>query len=104
MLKKKWLVVVVLLVAYCIGFGAAYATISAASTPGQALTIDIPTKLEKANVAVDMGHLVFGGDTPYALGDMNLLANDFLDWNTKGHVVIIFSRRFRIPPAERRRV
>jgi intracellular sulfur oxidation DsrE/DsrF family protein len=39
---------------------------------------------------IDFGHLVFGGDMPFALGDINLLASDFHDWNTKGEIVIIF--------------
>jgi intracellular sulfur oxidation DsrE/DsrF family protein len=55
-----------------------------------ALHIDIPTKLEKANVVVDYGHAVFNGDMPFALGDINLLATDFRDWNTKGQIVMIF--------------
>jgi intracellular sulfur oxidation DsrE/DsrF family protein len=55
-----------------------------------ALRIDIPTKLEKANVVIDFGHAVFNGDMPFALGDINLLATDFRDWNTKGQIVVIF--------------
>jgi intracellular sulfur oxidation DsrE/DsrF family protein len=55
-----------------------------------ALHIDIPTRLEKANVVIDFGHLVFGGDLPFALGDINLLATDVRDWNAKGEVVVIF--------------
>lgn len=39
---------------------------------------------------IDMGHLVFGGDVPFALGDINLLANDFRDWDTRGQIVVIF--------------
>jgi intracellular sulfur oxidation DsrE/DsrF family protein len=66
----------------------------AASTPGDAnppsLRIDIPTKLEKANVVVDMGHLVFGGDVPFALNDLSLLASDFRDWNTQGQIIVVF--------------
>ena len=60
------------------------------STQDNALHIDIPTTLEKANVVVDMGHLVFNGDAPFALGDINLLVTDFRDWNTKGQVIVIF--------------
>jgi intracellular sulfur oxidation DsrE/DsrF family protein len=56
----------------------------------QTLRIDIPVKIEKANVAIDMGHLVFAGDSPFALGDLHLLANDFRDWNTKGKIVAVF--------------
>jgi intracellular sulfur oxidation DsrE/DsrF family protein len=54
------------------------------------LHIDIPTTIEKANVVVDFGHAVFNGDMPFALGDINLLADDFREWNTKGHIVVIF--------------
>jgi len=54
------------------------------------LHIDIPTKLEKANVVVDMGHLVFNGDTPFALGDIGLLASAFREWNTQGQIIVIF--------------
>jgi len=38
----------------------------------ETLHIDIPTKLDKANVVIDFGHPVFNGDMPFALGDMNL--------------------------------
>ena len=55
-----------------------------------ALQIDIPTNLEKANVVVDFGHAVFNGDLPFALADINLLATDFRNWNTKGQIVVIF--------------
>jgi intracellular sulfur oxidation DsrE/DsrF family protein len=54
------------------------------------LRIDIPTKLEKANVVVDFGHAAFNGDMPFALGDIGLLARDMHAWNTKGIVVMIF--------------
>jgi len=89
MVKKRWLVVP-LVTCFFIGFGAASrgGMVSAQSDP--ALHIDIPTKLEKANVVIDMGHLVFGGDMPFALGDIHLLASDFRDWNTKGQIVVIF--------------
>jgi intracellular sulfur oxidation DsrE/DsrF family protein len=54
------------------------------------LHIDVPTKLDKANVVVDYGHLVLNGDMPFALGDINLLSTDFKDWNTQGQIVMIF--------------
>jgi len=62
----------------------------AAPQADQTLRVDIPTRLEKANVVVDFGHLVFGGDLPFALGDINLLATDLRDWNAKGEVIVIF--------------
>ena len=55
-----------------------------------ALHIDVPTKLEKANVVVDFGHAVFYGDMPFALGDVKLLTHNVHDWNAKGAIVVIF--------------
>lgn len=53
------------------------------------LHIDIPVKLEKANVVFDIGHAVYVGDMPFVIGDLNLLANDFRDGNTKGQIVAV---------------
>lgn len=74
MCRNKW--VIALFVASCLGFATVYARISLASAQEPALQIDVPTKLEKANVVIDMGHVVFNGDAPYALGDINFLATD----------------------------
>ena len=59
-----------------------------ADAPG--LHVDVPTKLVKAIVVVDLGHLVFGGDQPFALGDIHLLSNDLREWNATGQVIVIF--------------
>ena len=74
-----------------------FAAVLAASVRGHAsaaqeqlLHIDIPTQFEKANVVVDYGHLVLNGDTPFGLGDIHLLADDYQQWGTKGQIVIIF--------------
>jgi intracellular sulfur oxidation DsrE/DsrF family protein len=63
---------------------------SAAANQEQPLHVDIPTKLDNGDVVIDMAHLVFNGDAPFALGDINLLATDFQDWNTKGQIIVIF--------------
>ena len=76
--------------ASCLSFGAIYAKVGSALAQEQALHVDVPTKLDKANVVVDMGHLVLNGDVPFALGDINLLASDMHDWNTQGQVIMIF--------------
>ena len=55
-----------------------------------ALRIDIPVTLEKANVVVDAGHFVLVGQTPFLLGDMKILANDFKEANTQGHIIAVF--------------
>jgi intracellular sulfur oxidation DsrE/DsrF family protein len=53
------------------------------------LHIDIPVKLEQANVVFDIGHAVYVGDMPFVIGDLNLLANDFRNGNTKGQIVAV---------------
>jgi len=57
---------------------------------GPVLHIDISTRLDKANVVVDFGHAVYGGDFLFALGDIHLLSNNLREWNIKGQVVVIF--------------
>ena len=82
---RRWLSMS-LLACLLMGVGAA----SAQDSAEHALHIDIPTTIEKANVVIDFGHAVFNGGMPFALGDINLLATDFRDWNTKGQIVVIF--------------
>jgi len=89
MLKRRWLTLLYLTCLF-INVGVLCAQDSASAKAEEALHIDIPTRLEKASVVIDMGHLVFGGDMPFALGDIRLLSNDFHDWNTKGQVVVVF--------------
>jgi intracellular sulfur oxidation DsrE/DsrF family protein len=87
MFTNKWLIPAI--VTSCFIFtGAAFRAISA---DGNApLHIDIPTTLEKTNVVIDFGHLVFNGDMPFALGDINLLAHDARPSSAKGAIVVIF--------------
>jgi intracellular sulfur oxidation DsrE/DsrF family protein len=80
----------VLFVIVCCGLGALLVGSQTHAGQEQTLQIDIPTKLDKGNVVVDMGHLVLNGDSPFALGDINLLATNFQDWKTKGQIVMIF--------------
>jgi intracellular sulfur oxidation DsrE/DsrF family protein len=90
MLKKSWLVVLFAFSSASLAVLVLYARSSSASAQDQAVHIDIPTKLDKANVVIDMAHLVFNGDAPFALGDINLLANNMREWNTQGQVIVIF--------------
>jgi intracellular sulfur oxidation DsrE/DsrF family protein len=89
MIKMRWLTFL-FAVSFFLGLGALPTRNMAYAQGDQALHVDIPTTIEKANVVIDLGHLVFGGDMPFALGDINLLATDFRDWTTKGHIVVIF--------------
>jgi intracellular sulfur oxidation DsrE/DsrF family protein len=73
-----------------ISFGAAYSGGSADAQGTQALHIDVPVKLEKANVVFDIGHLVLNGDMPFFLGDIDLLATDLSNWNVKNEIVAVF--------------
>lgn len=67
-----------------------YAQNGMSSRSEPSLHIDIPTKLDKANVVVDVGHAVYLGDTLFVLGDMNLLADDLREWNAKGQIIMVF--------------
>jgi intracellular sulfur oxidation DsrE/DsrF family protein len=53
------------------------------------LHVDIPVKLEKANVVFDIGHAVYLGDMPFVIGDLNLLADDYRNENTTGQIVAV---------------
>jgi len=75
---------------FFISFGLTYSGTRADAEPDQALHIDIPVKLEKANVAFDIGHLVLNGDMPFFLGDMDLLVSDLKRWNVNGEVIAVF--------------
>jgi intracellular sulfur oxidation DsrE/DsrF family protein len=89
MLKKGWLVV--LFVTCClIGLGKADRGGSASARVDQKLRIDIPVKLEKANVVMDIGHMVMAGDMPFFLGDLRLLTTDLNDWKAQGQVIAVF--------------
>jgi intracellular sulfur oxidation DsrE/DsrF family protein len=52
------------------------------------LQIDVPVKLEKGNVVVDIGHAVYVGDMPFVFGDLNLLAAD-LNGKPDTHIVAV---------------
>jgi intracellular sulfur oxidation DsrE/DsrF family protein len=89
MLKKRPLVA---LLAACLFVGfAAYLTQSGSNVKAdEALRIDIPVKLEKANVVFDVGHLVLVGDMPFVLGDLHLIASDYGDGGTQGQIIAVF--------------
>jgi len=89
MFKNRWLVTL-FVTSFFISFVALHARNSADSKPVQTLHIDVPVKLDKANVVVDIGHLVLVGDMPFFIGDMDLLASDLRDWNVKGQVIAVF--------------
>jgi intracellular sulfur oxidation DsrE/DsrF family protein len=81
---------VVSMICIFLGFGALYAGDNARAQSDQKLKIDVPVKLEKANVVVDVGHSVYLGDTLFFIGDIGLLASDLSDWNAPAHIVAVF--------------
>jgi intracellular sulfur oxidation DsrE/DsrF family protein len=86
--KRFW--PMLLLTCLSIGFAPAYKGGTAGAQTGQPLHIDVPVKLDKANVVIDVGHLVRVGDMPFFIGDIHLLASDLADWNVQGQMVAIF--------------
>jgi intracellular sulfur oxidation DsrE/DsrF family protein len=87
MFKKMWPVIMGLCLGFCVS---AFCQDNAGAASEPALHIDIPTKLDTANVVIDFGHVVFGGDMPFALGDIHLLSNDLRDWKATNQIVVIF--------------
>ena len=88
---SKWSLLAVLFVAgFFISIDASYSVNRADAQDDRALHIDIPVRLEKANVVFDIGHLVLNGDMPFFLGDMDLIASDLNDWNVKGEIIAVF--------------
>ena len=55
-----------------------------------ALAIDVPVKLERANVVFNMDHLAFEGDNPTGLNFMHVMAGYFEQWKTQGRIIAIF--------------
>jgi intracellular sulfur oxidation DsrE/DsrF family protein len=54
------------------------------------IQIDIPVKLEKANVVFNMDHLAFSGDMPVGIKYMHLLANRIREMGAKGQIIGVF--------------
>jgi|SRR5271156_3496398 len=89
MLQKSWLKVLFVAV-FFLAISAGYATYTAHAQSDHALHIDVPVKLDKANVVVDIGHNVMVGDMPFFIGDIHLLAGDLSDWNAPAQIVAVF--------------
>ena len=65
-MSKTRSLVVLLVTGFFTSFGATYSTDRADARGNPSLHIDIPVKLEKANVVFDIGHLVLNGDMPFS--------------------------------------
>ena len=89
--KSRWKVLFA--AAFFLFLAAGYARYSVHAQSDQALHIDVPVKLEKANVVVDVGHAVMLGDTAFFLGDIHLLASDLSEWNAPAKTCCRVSRR-----------
>jgi len=57
---------------------------------GDAIRIEIPVSLQRANVVFNMDHLAFSGDMPVGIKYMHLLANRFKEMGIKGQIIGIF--------------
>lgn len=62
----------------------------ASAPPDHPIKVDVPVRLEKANVVFDMSHLALAGDTPFGLKYMHLLATRFKKGGIKGQIIGIF--------------
>jgi hypothetical protein len=66
-----------------LGCGALRAGESAGTLAETSLRIDIPVRLENANVVLNIDHLALVGDMPIAIGHLNLLSADFREVNKR---------------------
>jgi intracellular sulfur oxidation DsrE/DsrF family protein len=90
MFKNRWLVIVLFVTCWFIGSGAVRAEDRPDGKADQTLRIDIPVKLETARVVFNIDRVALNGDMPFAIGHLNLLANDLSASNAKGHIIAIF--------------
>lgn len=88
--RKKWLLTMVVFVFSSASLGAVWAAKTAFAKSDAPLHIDIPVKLDKAKVVVDMGHAAFVGDMPFFFGDMHLLASDTSGVNPPAQIITVF--------------
>ena len=71
-------------------WGDLHAADSAGVKAGHEIRIDIPVKLESANVVFNMDHMAFMGDLPVGLNYMRLMMGRFREWGTKGEIIAVF--------------
>lgn len=87
--KKRWALALAMKIVF-FGLAAAYADDNTASKPEASIKIDIPIKFEKADVVFNVDRVAMSGDSPIALGHIEILANDFKALNAKGKIIAIF--------------
>jgi len=68
----------------------AWAAESQDAKPPPPIHIDIPVKLEKANVVFNLDHLVFTGDLPLGLKAMSQFAKRFAEMGVEGQIIGVF--------------
>ncbi len=92
MSKKKWAGIIASFFFSAWGglFLLVASVLADASKGEQAIQIDIPVAVEKANVVFNLDHPAFDGDMPVGLKYMRLLAIRFRELGTKGQIVGIF--------------
>jgi intracellular sulfur oxidation DsrE/DsrF family protein len=89
MFTNRWLLVL-LVTSFFTGVGSVCPGAREDVKAKQTLHIDISAKLGKANVVFNIDRLALNGDMPIAIGHLDLLANDFGELKTKGHIIAIF--------------
>lgn len=91
MLKNRWaMAIMAMTTKFFLFFATVYAADSMDTRSEQTLHIDVPVKLEKANVVFNIDHLALFGDMPFPIAHLNILNNNFKEWNVKGQIIAIF--------------
>jgi len=92
MMKSGWLAICLsaFLASGPANAGNPQAVDSSIKVRNNAIRVDIPVVLEKADVVFNMGHLAFVGDMPSGMNYMRLLVDRFREMKTKGEIIAIF--------------
>ena len=84
----KWMEIAVFVVLGLAGL--AWAAESQDAKPLPPIHIDIPVKLEKANVVFNLDHVAFTGDLPLGIKAMNQFAKRLKEMGVEGQIIGVF--------------
>ncbi len=76
--------------AFAVAFAAAVPAVAATAPAADPIHVDIPVKLEHANVVFNMDHRAFAGDLPFGMNYMHLLAARYRKDGTTGKIIGVF--------------
>ena len=90
MSKRKW-IIILMAAFFPVSFGVIYAESGYdVNAPDPGLRIDIPVKLDRANVVFYIGNIAFSEEAEIALAHLEQISADFHKQHTRGNIIAIF--------------